>query len=141
MMEREYLLKGLELYKSLIDKLAIPESDEPIPLDEVERKVQYLADQKHLKSPLTAWASMNESQKEGMALLLKYFGYVNYHNGISTTLRELSEAEIKIDGIELPKEPYDEFMFYDFISRSMGYDWPEELGSELREKLSIPPRP
>ncbi len=78
---------------------------------------------KHINEFLS---NLSSNQKSTLAELLES----SYRAGIHDVMAQLNEMhleglKIQINGVELPEEPFDTSLHYDYISRPEGDDWPE----------------
>jgi hypothetical protein len=72
-------------------------------------------------------SALTPAQKEVLASLLQEARDGGIHDALSYLTDEIhrSGLRIVIDGVELPVEPFDSEMYYDWVCRREGDDWPD----------------
>ena len=67
-------------------------------------------------------ATLSEEQRIEIAKMIQE----SNESGIHDLLALLNDnAEIEYKGVRLPKEPFDTELYYDFVARSEGDEWPK----------------
>ena len=108
-----------QLYKKLIDDL-VGQRDCVFAKRVREKHLQHLCPQ--------VIASLDDEVKESIAKMLQDARDGGIHDTLVYLNEEmtLNEMRIVLDGTELPVEPFDTEMFYDWVARCNGDAWPDE---------------